>query len=166
VANITILFTSPEPDLVIARFGLCPEILELSIVEREQAVGKTSSGAACMVRSVSEDTFAVELLRSTGSDAHVKELVAVAKDHGRRLSPSIVGKGKHARSEEDIYAALDLDYVPPELREGRIAKGGPPVSEDQLLGDLHVRSASLPGGRRSRCSGAPFPGRSWSSPLP
>jgi DNA polymerase (family 10) len=37
VANITILFTSAEPDQVIARFGLCPEVLELTVVEKDQS---------------------------------------------------------------------------------------------------------------------------------
>ncbi len=148
VANIILLFTSDSPDLVIARFGLCPEVLELTLVERDQAVGKTTSGAACMVREVKEDAFALELLRSTGPEAHIKELIAVAKDHGKRLSSGLPGKGKHARTEEDIYAALDLSYIPPELREGRVSHDGPPVKDGDLLGDLHVRSASLDGSLR------------------
>ena len=148
VANIIILFTSPEPDMVIARFGLCPEVVELVMVERDQAVGKTASGAACMIRRSTEDGFALDLLRSTGSDAHIKELGMVARDRGKRLSPSIMGKGRHAGTEEDIYNALGLHYVPPEMREGRIAQGGPPVKVSELKGDLHLRSSSIDGGLR------------------
>ena len=148
LANIVILFTSTSPDLVIARFGLCPEVLELTMVERDQAVGKTTSGAACLVREVKENAFALELLRSTGSDAHLKELTAVAKDQGKRLSSNLPGKGKHARTEEEIYAALDLAYVPPEMREGRTSAYGPPVEANELQGDLHVRSTALDGGLR------------------
>jgi DNA polymerase (family 10) len=148
VANITILFTSAEPDQVIARFGLCPEVLELTVVEEDQVVGKTTSGAACMLRHVSSDNYTMELLCTTGSDAFVKEVTTVAKDRGKRLSSTIVGKGKHAQSEPEIFAALGLEYVPPELREGRIAKGGPPIDTKDLHGDLHVRSSSLDGGLR------------------
>lgn len=148
LANIVLLFTSETPDLVIARFGLCPEILELSIVEREQAVGKTTSGAACLIREVKESAFALELLRSTGSDAHLKELTAIAKDRGKRLAANLPGKGKHAHTEEEIYDALGLQYVPPELREGRVSDHGPPVEASELKGDLHVRSTGLDGGFR------------------
>ncbi len=148
LANLVLLFTSTSPDLVIARFGLCPEVLELTMVERDQAVGKTTSGAACLVREVKESAFALELLRSTGSDAHLKELTAVAKGQGKRLSSNLPGKGHHARTEEEIYAALDLPYVPPEMREGRSSPYGPPVEANELQGDLHVRSMTLDGGLR------------------
>ncbi|MBI0583186.1 MAG: hypothetical protein ISF22_03060 [Methanomassiliicoccus sp.] len=144
VANITLLFTSQDPDLVIAQFGLCPEVVELTTVERDQAIGKTRSGAVCMVREVKEDEFAWELLRSTGSDAHIKELNASSGPGGRRLSSPTA---RHAASEEEIYSHLGLRYVPPELREYREAPREP-VGREDLLGDLHVRSTSLDGGLR------------------
>ncbi len=141
VANITLLFTSPSPDLVIAQFGLSPEVTELTMVEREQAIGKTRSGAACMVRQVNDEQFAWELLHTTGTDAHLRELAEAAKAAGTRMStPSM----KHAASEEEIYARLGLCYVPPEMREGRAAKGTV-VSAEGLLGDLHVRCSSFDG---------------------
>lgn len=58
------------------------------------------------IQSTSKDNFAIDLLRTTGSDLHVKELYAILPD-----LPSL-------SSEKAIYAALGLAYIEPELREG------------------------------------------------
>ncbi|MDW5563553.1 MAG: hypothetical protein SA339_10040 [Methanomassiliicoccus sp.] len=141
VANVTLLFSSPVPDLVVAQFGISPEVVELTMVEREQAIGKTRSGAACMVRQVREDQFAWELLQATGADAHLRELAEAAKAAGTRLSSPAL---KHAGSEEEIYARLGRCYVSPEMREGREAPGVP-LTADDLVGDLHIRCSSFGG---------------------
>jgi len=145
VANILLLFTAKEPDAVIARFGLCPEVTELLIVEREQAVGKTASGAACMVRAVKEDTFGVELLRSTGPDSYIRSLDQRAREKGTRLTAARLGKA-HAGTEEAVYEALELPPVPPEARG--LPPCAEPVRSSELQGDLHLRCASFDGGLR------------------
>ncbi len=64
---------------------------------------------------------AVRLLTTTGSDAHL----AALRDHASRMQVEIEGgitlKGSEVRieREEDIYRLLDLQYLPPEVREGR-----------------------------------------------
>lgn len=146
VANITLLFASLSPDLVVAQFGISPEVTELTLVEREQAIGKTRSGAACMVRHVKEDQFAWELMQATGTDAHLRELGETARSKGTRFtSPQL----KHAVSEEEIYARLGTCFVPPEMREGRHPRDGVVRPED-LLGDMHVRCMSFDGQLRVR----------------
>lgn len=146
VANITLLFSSDTPDLVVAQFGLSPEIIDLTMVEREQAIGKTRSGAACMVRRVTNDHFAWELMQATGTDAHLRELSEAAKRAGTRLSSPAL---KRAATEEEIYARLGLPFVPPEMREGREA-ADLPLSDEDLQGDLHVRCSSFDGVLRVR----------------
>lgn len=145
VANITILFSSPSPDLVVAQFGICPEVSELTMVEREQAVGKTSSGAACLVRSVEENLFAWELLRTTGSGGHLRDLSEAAREAGKKLSAATT---RNMGSEEDIYAYIGVPWVSPEMREGRDGRKNATMEPQDLLGDLHVRSTSFDGGLR------------------
>lgn len=147
VANVTLLFSSSRPDAVIARFGLSPEVTELTTVEREEAVGRTSSGAACMVRSVKEESFGLELLKATGPDQHVRELSNLAKEQGHRLTPTGLGKDR-TRIEEGIYNALGREYLRPECRDGRKPHHGELLGRHNLLGDLHVRSTSFDGGLR------------------
>ena len=62
------------------------------------------------------------LHHETGSKAHLLRLEAIAKTKGIKLTPtkmSLIGKRKHlkAESEAGIYSHLDMQYVPPELRE-------------------------------------------------
>ena len=62
------------------------------------------------------------LHHETGSKAHLKRLEAIAKTKGIKLTPTkmtLIGKRKHLKveSEAGIYSHLDMQYVPPELRE-------------------------------------------------
>lgn len=140
VANITLLFTSPYPDLAIARFGTCPEITELTLVERDLAVGKTTSGAGCMMREVTEERFALENFRRTGPEAHVNEVLSALET---RCGPPSVDDAPYS-SEEEIYEAAGMEFVPAEMRErGRSHNGI--VTKEDLQGDLRVRSVLMDG---------------------
>jgi len=69
-----------------------------------------------------EETWGVNLLRWTGSRAHNIMLCSRARRMGMRLHVSIGlvkgGRVIASRTEEEIFRALDLDWVPPEEREG------------------------------------------------
>jgi len=67
------------------------------------------------------ERFGWELLRATGNPAHLEQLRARAKALGLTWDADGLrrdGALLPCSSENDVYAALDLDYVPPELREG------------------------------------------------
>ncbi len=57
----------------------------------------------------------------TGSTAHLKKLQGVAKEYGIKLTPTRMTNGKggalKVKTEPDIYRHLNMQYVPPELRE-------------------------------------------------
>lgn len=72
------------------------------------------------VVAVSEAEFASALLFATGSVAHLQRLVTRAAERGLTLRPDGLFRGEDniaTPDERSIYAALDLDFVPPELRE-------------------------------------------------
>ena len=74
------------------------------------------------VRVSKPERFGVNLLYATGSDAHVAALVARASKLGMRLSPNGLSRGDTdipCPAEADVYSALKLPVIPPELREGR-----------------------------------------------
>lgn len=100
---------------------------------------RTESGRQLDLRVVSPDEFGAALLYFTGSKHHNIVLRQRARERGMtlneyglfRLDPgekNEENKGTHpellvaSRTEEEIYDALDLHYIPPELREdhGRI----------------------------------------------
>jgi len=66
--------------------------------------------------------YGAALLFATGSQAHLEALQAIAAQKGLHLDPNGLRRGRKtlaAKSEEEIYAALGLPFIPPELREGR-----------------------------------------------
>jgi len=95
---------------------------------------------------------ACALLHYTGSAAHVKQLHARAHAQGYRLtSESLTVRESGAvipcETEADIYDALDVPYIPPELRHGEyefaLAHDGwlaDLVTLDDVRGDLHVHT--------------------------
>jgi DNA polymerase (family 10) len=99
--------------------------------------------------------YGATLLHATGSPGHVQGLRALAKDKGFRLEELGLWKGGKlvaARTEEDIYAKLGLQFVPPELREGndeieRARNKTLPklVSDEDIRGILHAHTDATDG---------------------
>ncbi len=66
--------------------------------------------------------FGSSLLLATGSDAHLQQLRTLAEGQGLSLTDRGLRRGDKsiaAKTEADIYKALGLQYIEPELREGR-----------------------------------------------
>ena len=98
--------------------------------------------------------FGAALLFATGSAAHLDELRALAADKGMRLEKDGLHKGRHviAAKEADIYRALGLPFIEPELREGhgeieRALKAKLPrlVTDKDLRGILHCHTDASDG---------------------
>jgi DNA polymerase (family X) len=97
---------------------------------------------------------ATALLHYTGSLGHVKQLQARAMAEGYELTPQRLintkaksGSPVRVDTEADIYDALDVPYIPPELRHGQhefaLAHDGwldDLVTIDDIRGDLHVHT--------------------------
>lgn len=142
VANIMLLFSASGPEDIIARFGLCPEVTELLVVDREQALGRTASGAVCMLRQVDQSTFGLELLKTTGPEPYVRGIEQRIREKGVRFGAH---RGVAADTEKKVFEALQLPPLRPETRGGQECDR---VTAKQLIGDLHVRCASYDGGMR------------------
>lgn len=81
----------------------------LSVTENHAAV-RLRQGLIANLYLCSEEDFADKLLETTGSEPHLQELQELAKSRH-----SFLVKGQ---TEEAIYEALQIPYIPPELREG------------------------------------------------
>jgi DNA polymerase (family 10) len=73
------------------------------------------------VRCPPAEEAGAALLTLTGSFDHVKRLAAIAAERGLILGPRGLQSDAGAPiagTEEDIYAALGLPFIPAEIREG------------------------------------------------
>lgn len=112
----------------------------------------TRDGLSVDVRVVAPESFGAALLYFTGSKAHNIALRQRAIQRGWKLSEYALADAETdrvvaGRTEQDVYDALDLAWVTPELREdvGEIAQaadGGLPARFDvaDLRGDLHFHT--------------------------
>lgn len=143
--------------------ALAEHILKYARIERTLAHGgnKVSftldSGLQVDVRLLEKDSFGAALMYFTGSREHNVTLRGRANDLGYTLNEYALAtlKGERrvaGRTEEEIYAKLKLDYIPPELRENcgeieaaeqhRLPKL---VRREDIKGDLHMHTTASDG---------------------
>ncbi len=152
MGDLDILVATSDPRDVLERF------VRVSGVEEVLALGDTKASvrmrtvAQVDVRAVSEKEYPAALVYFTGSKEHNVRLREMAKQKGLRLNeyglfPEDGGESLPAASEAELYAALGLPYIPPELREdqGEIEaglRGELPVlvRAEDILGDLHCHT--------------------------
>jgi DNA polymerase (family 10) len=107
--------------------------------------------AEISVRVVRPDEFPLALIHYTGSAAHNEQLRAYARRKGFTLTSTSLRRATGAvvpcETEAAVYAALDLGYIPPELREGMdeidaAAANALPdlVTLRHIRGDLHMHT--------------------------
>jgi DNA polymerase (family 10) len=87
-------------------------------IEGAEASFVLSSGIQCKVKVASLGFFAQELLKLTGSSEHLKELKAYAFE-AHKINLDSWLRQESFQDEAQIYKKLGLDYIEPELREGR-----------------------------------------------
>jgi DNA polymerase (family 10) len=102
------------------------------------------------VRAVPDLSYGAALLYFTGSKAHNIALRALANEHKWKLNEYGLFAGRRriaGATEEEVYKALGLIFIPPEMREDRgeiaLAKAGQLpalVTVADIRGDLHVHS--------------------------
>ena len=156
VGDVDILVVSSESKKVMDYFT------EMDRVEQVIAHGKTKStirlygGIQVDLRIVNKQSFGSALQYFTGSKDHNVKLRKIAQKNGLKLNEYGLfedDKRKAGESEEKVYQKLDLEWVPPELREdnGEIeaAKQNslPNLIEyDDVNGDLQMHSTWSDGG--------------------
>jgi DNA polymerase (family 10) len=155
VADLDILVTGDDALAAMERLASYEE------VERVLARGETKStvllrsGMQVDVRAVARSSFGAALLYFTGSKAHNIALRALALKRGLKINEYGLFRGGRklaGRAEQEIYAALDLAFIEPELRENRgeieaAREGKLPklVVEGDLKGDLHAHTTETDG---------------------
>lgn len=128
IKDIDILICSRNAGPIMERFVNTPGVLQVTghgdtkssvVVDRDLGGGRRIALNADL-RVVPPESFAFALNYFTGSKEHNVAMRARAQALGLRLNEyELAGDGKKIKCKEeaDIYKALGLEYIPPELRE-------------------------------------------------
>ncbi|HWP55451.1 MAG TPA: PHP domain-containing protein [Pyrinomonadaceae bacterium] len=113
VSQIVVVASAKKPQALIDHFVRFPLVMRTEEKTSGRVVVTLSEGFKATLIAVTPKEFAVALFNATGSQAHLQKLVGYARL--RRASPK--SKPIELKSEAQIYRSLDMQFVPPELRE-------------------------------------------------
>ncbi len=156
IGDLDILFSADDPAPVLDHFVKLPEVAQVLAHGPTKASVRLADGVQCDLRGVSDAQFPFGLHYFTGSKEHNIAMRRRALARGLSLNEYSLSGPDGAvpcRTEADLFAALGLAEIPPELREdvGEIeaAERGPipPLVElDDLTGTFHCHTDWSDGG--------------------
>jgi DNA polymerase (family 10) len=155
VGDLDLLACCGDAEPVMQTFVSHPQVAEVTGRGGTKSSVRLANGLQVDLRVVPEESFGAALLYFTGSKAHNIDLRRIAIEKGLRLNEYGLTRDDTrvaGRTEEEVYQALDLPWIPPELREARgeidLARAGrlPVLIEaSDLRGDLHMHTTRSDG---------------------
>ncbi|MBV2155918.1 DNA polymerase/3'-5' exonuclease PolX [Kitasatospora sp. SUK 42] len=152
VGDIDVLATAADSAPLMAALTELPYVAEVIASGPTKTSVRTSQGVQVDLRVVPQEDWGAALVYFTGSKAHNIRLRTMAVRAGLKLSEyglfEVDGGAKVvSETEDEVYAALGLPWIPPPLREDRgeieaALNGELPelVRESDLRGDLHTHT--------------------------
>ena len=153
IGDVDFLVISSRPSKVMDFFVSLPEVVKVWSKGNTKASVRTRDGFDVDIRVVPQKSYGSALQYFTGSKEHNIATRRIAISKGLKLSEYGLFRGKKmiaSESEEDIYGALGLVWIPPEMRENQgeieLADARRPqrlprvIGYEDIRGDLHVHS--------------------------
>ena len=162
VGDIDLLAIAKNPAAVMKHFLGHAWIEKVDMAGDTRATVQLGSGLQVDLRAVPPESYGAALVYFTGSKEHNVKLRRRAVERGLRISEYGVfkvdaddaeaeGERIAGTEEADVYAAVGLAWIPPEMREdqgeieaavGTAKKSGLPrlIRQEDLRGDLHMHS--------------------------
>jgi DNA polymerase (family 10) len=150
VGDVDLLAASRRGRAVTDAFVRFPEVDEVMLAGASRATVFLKTGLQVDLKIVEPDAWGSGLQYFTGSKDHSIHLRTMALDLGLKINEYGVWKGAEriaGKTEEEVYGALGLPWIPPPLREDRgeieAAQAGrlpELVALEQIRGDLQVHS--------------------------
>lgn len=122
VGDMDILAFSSQPAEVMDFFTSMENVEAVIAKGETKSSVRLESGIQVDLRIVPKESFGSALQYFTGSKEHNIEVRRIAVRAGCKLNEYGLFKGEKriaGESEEEVYRALGMDYIPPELRENR-----------------------------------------------
>ena len=151
VGDLDLLVAARDPNPVMARFRELDQVAEVLLSGSTKTSVRIHGGLQVDLRVLEPVRWGTALQYFTGSQAHNIHLRALSLDRGFSLSEYALkredGSEILCATEEEVYAALGLPFIPPELREDRgeieaALEGDLPdlIEPGDLRGDLHFHT--------------------------
>jgi DNA polymerase (family 10) len=150
VGDADFLVVAKKPEKVMDFFAGMEEAAHVHGKGTTKTMVRLAIGMDADLRVVPAESFGAALNYFTGSKDHNVALRRIAQDKGWKLNEYGLFKGEKSiagRTEEELYAALGLRYIPPELRENtgeieaaRAGKLPKLVEAGDLRGDLQIQT--------------------------
>ncbi len=150
IGDIDIVVTSREPKKVMTAFISMEGVSHVYSTGSTKSMIRLSRGIDADLRVVSDAAYGAAVQYFTGDKQHNIEVRKIAMNKGYKLSEYGLFKNKKliaAKTEEDIYTKLGMEYIPPELRtaSGEIQaaqnRSLPPlIPYGSIRGDLQVQT--------------------------
>ncbi len=163
VGDLDILVTGPaccddaERQKLIDHIIKLPGLMEIIARGENKISFRLRGGMQVDVRTLAPESFGAAMQYFTGSKAHNVSLRQRALKMGYTLNEYSLARLDNqevvaSKSEQEIYAALKLDYIPPEIREnaGEIdaaEKHALPqlLTPEDIQGDVHMHTVETDG---------------------
>ncbi|NOR52660.1 MAG: DNA polymerase/3'-5' exonuclease PolX [Candidatus Aminicenantes bacterium] len=150
IKDIDLLVASDKPAKVMEVFTELPVVGEIIAHGETKSSIRMVQGISVDLRVVEPKSFGAALCYFTGSKAHNIRVRELAVRRGLKINEYGVFRGEKwigGKTEKDVFKAVGLPYIPPELREDRgeieaALAGQLPVLVEMkdIRGDLHVHS--------------------------
>lgn len=150
VGDLDLLVASQTAASVMAAFGQLPQVERVDLAGDTKTTVILRNGLQVDLRVLPPDRYGSLLQYFTGSQAHNVRLRGLSLAQGLSLSECGFKRGDEeilCPEEDDVYRAVGLEWIPPELREDRgeieaAAEGKLPklIEQSDLRGDLHCHS--------------------------
>ena len=150
IGDADILAISRKPEKVMEFFVSMSEVMHVQGQGKTKSTVKLKNGMDVDLRVVPRESFGAALNYFTGSKDHNVALRKIAQEKGLKLNEYGLFRGNKriaGKTEEEIYKALGLAFIPPELRENQgeieaAQKGELPnlVGYRDLRGDLQTQT--------------------------
>ncbi|MBX3024467.1 DNA polymerase/3'-5' exonuclease PolX [bacterium] len=150
IGDLDFLVVADAPAAVMRAFVALPEVAHVHGSGPTKTMVRLDNGMDADLRVVPAESFGAALHYFTGSKDHNVALRRLAMERGLKLNEYGVFRGERAiagRTEAEVYRALGLPFIPPELREmtGEIeaARAGTLprlIAPGSLRGDLQIQT--------------------------
>lgn len=155
VGDLDVLVTSSDVNEAMDRLAANPLVVKVLARGDTKQTVRLRSGLQLDLRVVPDESFGAAAQYFTGSKEHNIVIRRRAQERGLKLNEYGLFRGDKlvaSHTEEEVYKAVDLPWIPPELRENRgeielAEKGKLPklIEVGDIRGDLHMHTTATDG---------------------